>query len=221
MYNVTVICTRHQPIGYVSAFGLCKILNMIGPEVIFEEKPPSYYDAYYIDKSSTNLESEAILLFKKDHQVEQVLVEPEGVPPKWFFDEIVNLNKRIEAIPGEIGERFKEVLDAMKDYAVCGGFKYLNSDNAEYVYDLQEKLIDAGLKELKEPTYSELFQLWKDIHKRRENEMLKNIYEYSRTHQYTNAVFLVGAAHRKAIREKVLCLAETETPALNWTFYSE
>jgi hypothetical protein len=55
----------------------------------------------------------------------------------------------------------------------------------------------------------------------RENEMLRNIYTYSKENNYNQAVFLIGSAHRNSIIRKVAEYDTKEKVELNWTFYSK
>ena len=44
MYNITLVCTRHEELGACNSHEMHKILETINPEVIFEEIPPSFFD---------------------------------------------------------------------------------------------------------------------------------------------------------------------------------
>lgn len=49
-----------------------------------------------------------------------------------------------------------------------------------------------------------------------ENEMLKNIYSYSKTNQFDKAIFMCGVAHRKSIIEKINKFNANEDIKLDW-----
>lgn len=49
--------------------------------------------------------------------------------------------------------------------------------------------------------------------------MLQNIYSYSKDYPYERAVFLLGAAHRKAIIGKMKSRVENDTLKLNWSIF--
>ncbi len=59
---------------------------------------------------------------------------------------------------------------------------------------------------------------WIDQIDERENEMLRNIYSYMESKKYARALFLVGAAHRKPIMDKISRIEEKNKSALNWIF---
>jgi len=49
--------------------------------------------------------------------------------------------------------------------------------------------------------------------------MLQNIYNYSKENQYNQAVFLIGARHRKSIMQKIIEYEKISEIKLNWTIY--
>jgi hypothetical protein len=44
-----------------------------------------------------------------------------------------------------------------------------------------------------------IYKLFYEEQDKREYEMIKNIYNYSKENQYNQAVFLIGSGHRKSI----------------------
>ena len=53
----------------------------------------------------------------------------------------------------------------------------------------------------------------------RENAMLQNIYNYSKGNQYSQAVFLIGAEHKRSIMQKITEYEKLSEIKLNWSFY--
>ena len=51
----------------------------------------------------------------------------------------------------------------------------------------------------------------------REYEMIRNIYNYSKEHQYNKAIFLIGADHIISITKKIQKYKE-EDIKINWMF---
>jgi len=47
------------------------------------------------------------------------------------------------------------------------------------------------------------YREWQLITESRDNEMLKNIYNYSKNNNFNNAIFIIGAEHRKSILDKI------------------
>lgn len=54
----------------------------------------------------------------------------------------------------------------------------------------------------------------------RENAMLQNIYNYSKENQYNQAVFLIGAGHKRSIVQKIEEYQRFSEIKLNWTLYN-
>ncbi len=52
-----------------------------------------------------------------------------------------------------------------------------------------------------------------DLMEQRDMEMIRNIREYSTANTFTRGAFLVGAAHRKSLIEKLRADAERHLPA--------
>jgi len=46
MYNITLVCTAHKPLGNCNSEELYKIIEKINPEVIFEEIDFSRTEVY-------------------------------------------------------------------------------------------------------------------------------------------------------------------------------
>jgi hypothetical protein len=49
--------------------------------------------------------------------------------------------------------------------------------------------------------------------------MLENIYNYSKEKKYSQAVFLIGAEHKKSIVRKIAEYQKLPGIKLNWTMY--
>lgn len=60
MYNITLICTRHDELGKCNSNELHQIIEHVNSDIIFKEISPTFFDKYYIEKIRNNLESETI-----------------------------------------------------------------------------------------------------------------------------------------------------------------
>jgi hypothetical protein len=99
-------------------------------------------------------------------------------------------------------------------------FAYLNSKKCSELFD-KKKITETNLMEfeINKNLLFNIYKLFHEEHDNRENEMLQNIYNYSKENQYDQAVFLIGSAHRKSIVQKALEYEKINSPKLNWTFY--
>jgi hypothetical protein len=113
-------------------------------------------------------------------------------------------------------------LDAEKDALIASeGFYFLNSDKFSAFLETKEAMEKSLINS--ETDKDRLLEIYKLFHAencdKRENIMLENIYNYSKANQYQNAVFLVGAQHRKSIIQKIAAFEKLSVLKLNWTMY--
>lgn len=218
MLNITLVSTRHQNLGKCNSYELYQIIESINPDVIFEEMPPSLFDKYYVDKSRSNLESDAISNYILNHKIEQVPVDSENLPSEKFFQKHKFMMERVEKLVGINGIKYRESVDHNKIYIERYGFSYLNSSHSINMNNKIYSAIQNGLEQLNNDKFFDTFKRWKEIHEKRENHMLKKIYRYSEEHSYRRAIFLVGAAHRGPIINKISESKKDENVKLNWIF---
>ena len=233
MYNITLIGTHHSEIGKCNPDELYKIIESISPEVIFEELPTDAFnmfysdsfDIYYVNSILRNrrppevpLEVKCVKKYKQYYNIKILPVD---------IDVRQKLAKYQEEISFMFSTFFKyedyQKLDSEKDALIAQeGFDYLNSD--KFLDFLAEKeVIEKGIME-SEIQKSRLLDIYKLFHSEqfdnRENAMLENIYNYSKGSQYNQAVFLIGAEHKKSIMQKINEYEEKDEFKLKWEFYN-
>lgn len=216
MKSITLICTRHEELGECNSNELYRIIESINPEIIFEEIPPSFFDKYYVDKSHSNLESNTINEYIKKYKIVQVPVDSDDVPSDKFFKELENVYRRIEGQIDINGFNFKNFTDQNRSLIEKYGFKYLNSIECSNINDELFIAIENGLTKINDDKLIQVFKYWKENIEKRENQMLRNIYNYCQTANFERAVFTIGAAHRKSLIEKIADFQKNENIKLNW-----
>ena len=217
MYNITLICTRHDELGKCNSYELCKIIEAINPEIIFEEIPPSCFDEFYVTKSRRNLETDAIHKYWETFVIPHIPVDSDDIPSESFFKKHEYMHKRIEGLADINGFNYRNLTDRCREQIAIHGFKYLNSKYYINFCDEIGSTIERGLQKINNEELFQINQLWKDINKKREIEMLQNIYNYSRKSSYNKAVFTIGAGHKKSIVKKIKEYETREDFKLNWT----
>lgn len=220
MQNISLICTHHSEIGKCNSDELYKIIDSINPDIIFEELPNSLFDKVYNENIlgleellEEVLEIKCMKKYLLTHNIKNIPVDIEVNS---------NFSNEINFVFDFFGryDIFNEIEIEQRKMVSQGGFAYLNSKSYSKLYDKQiiiekEILNFEGIYKNKLNLIYNSF--YKDIDKR-ENEMLYNIYTYSKENQYNQAVFLIGAAHRSSIIRKI---AEYQTKEkLKWSFYS-
>ncbi|PWT76272.1 MAG: hypothetical protein C5B59_06955 [Bacteroidetes bacterium] len=220
MFNITLICTRHEELGACNSNELYQIIAAIHPEVIFEEIPPSYFDKYYTHKSHSILETEAVNKYLETHNVRHIPVDSEHLPFESFLQDHTNMNFRIEGLADIHGFTYRKLTDIYISQITKYGFKYLNSVYCDNYFSELDDTIVNGLKKLNDDRLFQTYKIWEEIHDNRENEIIGNIYHFSQDHSYNRAICMVEAGHRKSIIQKIQAYETAQKIKLSWSFYN-
>lgn len=217
MHNITLIGTVHSENGKCNSDELYKIIESISPEVIFEELSNNLFDRFYNvnQLSGEPLEIKCIKKYLRNHNIKHIPVD-------------------IDVSPNLSTSDIEYMFDAFKKYDVYKefdkeqnlltaqyGFAYLNSIKCSELFS-KKKITEKNLMEfgLNKNILLRIYKLFHEEQDNRENEMLHNIYNYSKENQYNRAVFLIGSAHRNSIMQKIIEYEKKEKLKLNWTFYN-
>lgn len=208
--RISLIGTYHAQRGAVTAAALLEILERIQPEVVFAEVPRREIGPL-MDGSHGTVEAIAIARYAGTHSIDVVPVDspaPEGT----FFQGWQEVTRAIE----RTSPAYRRLMDLNTDRMCAGGFAYLNSDECVQAW------IDIYREELQtidyigSPHLSYIYAQVRDLNEQRDLEMLRNIRAYCATTAQICGVFLVGAAHRKSLIEKIRSFAETSIPDMDW-----
>ncbi len=232
MHNITLIATIHSENGQCNSDELYKILEDLNPEVIFDELPMHFSEMYYSDSFDMHYANNTLL----NRQLPEIPIEVKCVKK-------YKQNYNVKIIPVDIDLRHKlsehqseisfmfltffkyqdyKKLDNEKDTFISNeGFHFLNSsiflDFLEKKEVLEKNIIETEILK------NRLLNIYKLFHKEqydnRENAMLQNIYNYSKKNKYNQAVFLIGAEHKKSIIRKIIEYEKLSEIKLNWTMY--
>ena len=212
MSQVFLIGTVHEEVGRASVSALRSILEAIRPEVAFVEVPEDAFEDCYVRFNRWNVESVAIRKYKEAHPLEVVPVD-RPLPDPQFFDAEAELLLRI----GDESSEYLALRRQQRYLVETHGFRYLNSEYGNALYADIYKEMEASLERLAILDLVEIYANLRREYKLREDEMLRNIYSYSRG-QFTRGVFLVGAAHRTSLMEKLQGLTHVEPNPIIWEF---
>ena len=196
--HITLLGTRHQEIGACNLDSLIKIIEKVSPEVTFLEMPPSEDNNYYINKSRSRLETDAIIQYSEENQIGLVSVDLE-VDPKQYVDRIRRVHMKVESNSHE----YRRISDWTTQYTVQYGFPYLNSSHCAKLYSDLEDTIMATLNKLSNEELIKTYSICHEVDERRENEMINNIYKYCNEHDFEKGLFMIGASHRESIIDKI------------------
>ena len=228
MPTITLIATGHKENGLCNTKELFKIIEKISPDVIFEEIPPGKFEAVYAGTRQASLEVEIIKAYLKRYPGVHhypVDLDIEQATEKEIKQEVDG----IAFICNDYSDEYHYLDGLLSLHSEKYGFPYLNSDRCSDLIlrkkVLEKEILDA-LKQDENHTNIDherlglAYKQWIDQIDNRENEMLKNIYRYMDQKKYDSALFLVGAAHRKPIMQKIKEYESEEKFKLDWTFYS-
>lgn len=231
MYNITLISTNHSEIGKCNSDELYKIIESINPEVIFDELPSHYFDMYYTDSFDVDcvnsilrnkqppkvpLEVKCIKKYNQNYNVKILPVD-------------IDVSQKLSKYQSEIlfmfstffkNEDYKKLDDEKGTFITQEGFCYLNSDKFLDFLEKKEVVEKNIMKsEIQKDSLISIYKLfYEEQYDNRENTMLQNIYNYSKENQYNQAVFLLGAGHRKSIMQKITEYEKLSEIKLSWTF---
>lgn len=198
MKNIWLVFTIHKELGFSNAPSLLKFLNEYQPDVIFLELPHHAFNGFYgLCNPRSNLESMAVRQYREKHPT--VKLEPVDIAVAEDFER--DKEELFERLAAESAE-LSHLLDEMTRDERERGLPYLNSEGCSQrwakIYAVMETTVDI----LKDPALTECFESWTSTHEHRDQAMISNIRQYCRKHAFERGVFLVGAAHRRAIIEK-------------------
>jgi len=215
MCKITLIATVHKERGSCNSKELYKLIAQITPDVIFEELSHHDFTSIYRGLSSDTLETNTIKLYLKKNPISHFPVDLDGneLPDKFHKKEIVEMFD----ILGHSHE-YNELLSQQYILSKRIGFQYLNSDQYRELSERRITLEKIILKNINHEKWIQTYKIWLDVIEMRENEMIKNIYNYCDKNRYSNAIFLIGAEHRKSIMDKTQKLETKNKLELNWDF---
>lgn len=214
MYNITLISTHHLEIGKCNSEELYKIIESINPEVIFEELPNNLFNVIYNGTwNEAVTEIKCVKKYLQNHNIKHIPIDSSirytsDDEKNWMFDTFEKYD--------DYNKISNEQFLLTEQY----GFDYINSDKCLELSE-QTKVIEKTIMEsdINKKKLFRIYQLFRREDDARENAMLQNICNYSKENQYNQAVFLIGAGHRKSIMQKIIDYEKASKIKLNWAIY--
>lgn len=106
----------------------------------------------------------------------QIPADTDNIPPDLFFDGYKSMVSKIEGFADVNEFNFRDFIDRHRGYIIGHGFDYLSN---AHNYCLVEEIDDAtqkGIRKLNNGKFMEIYNLWREVHDKRENQMLQKIY---------------------------------------------
>lgn len=213
MYNITLFSSFHKEIGKCNSVELYNIIEKIQPEIIFEELSYSWFNIVYSEGyNPQSLEAITIKNYLKKYNIKHIPVDSFRINESDLFSEY-NLisDKSIE-----YNDIFKQQLSMINQ----SGYSFLNSNDSTELIDKMHIIEMNTLLEINDYKLIDQYKLESELHDKRDIEMLNNIYNYSKQHQYNRALFICGVEHRKSMIQKITEYERKERINLNWNIYN-
>lgn len=204
MHKLTIVCSVHNANGKCNVEQLVKILQAIGPDVIFQEILPSH---------DWSLEAQAAAEYRKFKLCQQVYVDEYKTPA-----DAAGIKRHLDSgfeYVAEISEEYRPLEKEIELRTRQYGFDYLNSADFEKANAQMSEIED----EIMGGKAGDALRWFRQFMHRREIEMMRNIYAYSRENAFDSGVLLVGAAHKTGIAKKIESFDGKEPGLITWNFY--
>ena len=214
MYEIYLICSLHKEKGNCNSNELYKIIDKIRPDIIFLELTKTDYDKYQTGKINT-VETNAVSIYNKKYKTKNIPVDKIEMTIEYHLT-VENMNNKLCANSNEL----KNAYLIFETLLSQNGFSFLNSELCEDYTETLNVFESKAVRKINNNELTKLFRMSRDVHNERENEMIKCIYEYSKTNQYKKGIFFIGAWHRKTIRKKILEYNNNEDIKINWIFWT-
>ncbi|TXH88379.1 MAG: hypothetical protein E6Q78_12330 [Rhodoferax sp.] len=212
--HITLIATIHAESGRANVAELRAILDRLAPNVIFAEVPSAFL-ADYLHGSYGTLESAAVALYRERRPVNVVPVDLDK-PGEEFFSNTKDMFKKVERTSAD----YRRLVDQNSLDTLKFGFPYLNSDRCAQAWDGIYNEALASVDWIGDTKLRQTYDLWNQTNDDRETGMIENIESHCIREVPARSVFLVGAAHRKPIIEKVQKRKVAGRPEVFWDFES-
>lgn len=221
MHHIILVFSKHKESGNCNSIELYKIIEMIKPEIIFEELSYSNFDKIYHGKSFTTLETDAIKKYLENNHIEHIPVDTFDIPENhheqvnYMYNKIFGERNIFEC--SQLRSLYYEQSLLEDEY----GLNFLNSYRNEYIFTEADHLTKEILNKINNEKLFCIYESMKEIIERREDEIINNIYNHSKSHIYNKAIQFIGSGHMKSFIEKIKKRSSQSETQVKWTFYSD
>jgi hypothetical protein len=213
--RIILFGTQHNENGKCNPEELCKIIEKIKPDIIFEEIPEEYFNFVYAKPENVISEIRAIkkyLTINKD--IRHIPVDNYSGP--LFQDkETDDLIEKLDT-PNNNNKEISNLMQRQLEEISRKGFPLLNTKKNDKLNERIIKMVYRYLDDFGTQHEKDLYDKYHNYHSLREDEILRNVI-HSR-YRFENGLLLIGALHRRTIIKK-LKLPQNATPDIEWILY--
>jgi hypothetical protein len=186
--------------------------------VIFEELSQFNFDKAYYDGTLITPETSAIKQYLAVNDIMHIPIDT--FPRTRKFDESIDrLYSRLAGPIIQEAFQLRKLISQQQEAESIYGFGFLNSPANDAYLNKLDSLKLSVLKYLKDEKLDQLFQSDIKMISDREDQILRNIYDYSRENQYSEGLMFIGSRHRRTIIPLIKKPDEQEDIKLIWRFY--
>lgn len=214
MGQITLICATHRESGKCNVNELIKILQSVGPEVIFDEIRSADFESSYSDESKHTLEMRAIREYLKGRKAQQIPVDD--------YEATEGFGPHIRALEGFVASRsgaYSDVMDEICQKQFELGFNYLNSSALVSSIKQSERLYQEIISKYGNDHAKNKLSELNDLIRERDASMLENIYRYCGGSDFMEGAFLVGAGHLPSILDGIERRMNVQQTIVAWRFW--
>ncbi len=216
MYDITLVCTHHSEFGKCNSDELYKIIDLLRPDIIFEELPQDLFDKFYEGNEIPYEppEVKSVKRYIKDHTIKHFPVDI-NVSDSLSDSQINYMLNTFHKYAG-----YSKIEEDQKKLVFQEGYDFLNSRKNEELFEKKKSLERSLIEfEINRNQLCQIHELFNQEQHNREVEIIKNIYNYSEQIEYNQALLLLGSGHRKSILEKIEKYESESHVKLNWALY--
>ncbi len=219
MHKISMIFTSHQENGNCNSVELHRIIENIRPEIIFEELSLSNYDKVYKERTLTTLESNAITKYLHNHSIDHIPVDTYSLPNNYYQNVEYMLNRILKGIMIESRD-LRNIIEDQSLLIFQNGFNFLNSNHNNILFEKINALKVRILKKINNEKLFQIASLEREVIEKRENEIIDNIYNFSKEHVYNQALLFMGSGHRKSMIGRIEKRRKKEKLEIHWTLFN-
>jgi hypothetical protein len=217
MSEITILCTAHKERGLCNKNELFNILEIIEPDVIFEELSESLYEKCYVTNTAHFLETDTIRLYRGKHNFQHIPIDSENHNEKELYQFYLDCNEVFSTIISNSSE-YSVLKEKNEILTQKYGFHYLNSRLCDSINSNINNIELDILRHLNNPTLLSTYNNWLELNKKREVAMINRVYDYCKLHKDLIGVFFIGAGHRISIKETIEKRNSDINNTINWIF---
>ena len=214
MNSIILIGTGHWELGLYNSGELLKVIEEINPEIIFEETNRRQHDAVYAGLREDTLETQTIKSYLQINPIEHLPVDLDTDP--LIEGPIANGYSQLCNFFKSKSPEYYHLSNQLLQLAFEFGLPFMNSGQCRAIREQIMLMEKTFLERINHPQFYQVYNNWLVLNDRRENEMIKNI--YNNIGGYNKALFLVGAEHRQPLINKILKFEANHKIKLNWIF---